>query len=158
MRKILFVLLTLFAITSCSETVCDIIPSDGQYIGRIGYNDGNDDYGSTFSLVISDGKCVDFVMYDGAEQFDYYKPANISTKGSYPKFEYFINDFMVQARFSDIENFTAHLSGMLCNTYDETGFGAVGTIMVNLDAYPVHFALDNTDLDADGNGVLDSRQ
>lgn len=161
MKKILFASLLAFAFVSCSKDSDenDIIPSDGQYVGRTEYVDEYGDFSNTFCITIANGRCTDFVIYSGAECFNYYKPADISTKGSYPKYTYRINDFTVLARYSDLENFTADLSGAL-STHAENQMLDTGEVhsIIWLEAKGVQFRLDNTVLDANGDGVLDSRQ
>lgn len=159
MKKILFALLVVFVSCSKDSDENDIIPSDGQYVGRTEYVDEYGDFSNTFCITIANGRCTDFVIYSGAERFNYYKPADISTKGSYPKYTYRINDFKVQARYSDLENFTADLSGALY-THEADARTLVGEIhgAIALEAKGVQFRLDNTQLDADNDGILDSKQ
>lgn len=159
MKKILFALLVVFVSCSKDNDESDIIPSDGQYVGRTEYVNEYGDFSNTFCVTIANGRCTDFVIYTGAERFNYYKPADISTKGSYPKYTYRINDFTVQAHYSDLENFTADLSGVLY-THKDDARTLVGEIhgSIALEAKGVQFRLDNTPLDADNNGILDSKQ
>lgn len=159
MKKILFALLSVFVFVSCSKDSdeSDIIPSDGQYVGRTEYVDEYNNFSNTFCITIANGLCTDFVIYSGAERFNYYRPADISTKGSYPKYTYRINDFMMQTRFADLENFTANLSGLL-RTHKETPDVGETYSIIELEAKGVQFRLDNTPLDADGDGLLDSKQ
>lgn len=165
MKKIVFALLAALALSSCSKDSdeSDIIPSDGQYVGYVKYEseytDDYNDFSNTFCITIADGRCADFVIYRGAERFNYSKPADISTKGSYPKYTYRINDFTVQARYSDLEIFTADLSGALSTHKDDarTLVGETHATMA-LEAKGVQFRLDNTPLDANADGLLDSRQ
>ncbi len=161
MRKILFTVLVAVIFGSCSndKDENDIIPIDGQYVGCTEYSDDYSEYNNTFCVVIENGQCVDFVIYSGAERFNYYKPADIRTNGSYPKYTYRINDFTMQVRFSDLENFAANLSGILYTHKDEANV-LVGEIhgTIALEATDIHFKLDNTPLDANGDGVLDSKQ
>lgn len=161
MKKILFALLSVFVFVSCSKDSdeSDIIPSDGQYVGRTEYVDEYNNFSNTFCITIANGLCTDFVIYSGAERFNYYRPADISTKGSYPKYTYRINDFTVQARFTDLENFTANLAGVL-HTHKDDARTLVGEIhgSIALEATDIHFKLDKTPLDADNNGILDSKQ
>lgn len=159
MKKILFALLVVFVSCSKDNDESDIVPSDGQYVGRTEYVNEYGDFSNTFCVTIANGRCTDFVIYTGAERFNYYKPADISTKGSYPKYTYLINDFTVQARYSDLENFTANLSGAL-STHAENQMLDTGEVhsTIALEAKGVQFRLDNTPLDADNNGILDSKQ
>jgi len=157
MKKIVFALLAVFVLSACSKDENEISPINGQYVGHTEYADEYNNYSSTFCLTIENGLCTDFVIYSGAERFNYYRPADISTKGSYPKYTYRINDFTVQARFSDLENFTANLSGALCTHKEMPDVGETFSTIA-LEATDVHFKLDNTSLDTDYNGVLDSKQ
>ena len=159
MKKIVFALLAVLALSACSKDEIDIIPINGQYVGRTEYTDEYNNYSSTYCLTIENGLCTDFAIYSGAERFNYYRPADISTKGNYPKYTYRINDFTVRARFTDLENFTADLSGVL-HTHEDDTHTFVGEIhgSIALEATNVRFKLDNTPLDANGDGILDSKQ
>lgn len=159
MKKIHFVLLALLLFSACSKDSgeSDITPTDGQYVGYIKYEGEYSDYNKTICLVLENGLCTDLVIYSGTERFNYYHPADISTQGSYPKYTYRINDFMMQTRFADLENFTANLSGML-RTHKETPDVGETYSIIELEAKGVQFRLDNTPLDADGDGLLDSKQ
>lgn len=146
-------------LSACSKDESEITPINGQYVGHTEYADEYNNYSSTFCLTIENGLCTDFAIYSGAERFNYYRPADISTKGSYPKYTYRINDFTVQARFTDLENFTANLSGIL-HTHKDDARTLVDEIhgSIALEATGIYFKLDNTPLDADGDGFLDSKQ
>lgn len=159
MKKIVFALFAVLVLSACSKDESEITPINGQYVGHTEYADEYNNYSSTFCLTIENGLCTDFVIYSGAERFNYYRPADISTKGSYPKYTYRINDFTVQARFTDLENFTANLSGIL-HTHKDDARTLVGEIhgSIALEATGIYFKLDNTPLDADGDGFLDSKQ
>lgn len=155
MKKIVFILLVALAFVSCSKDESDIIPTDGQYVACTEYSS---EHSSTFCLIIENGRCTDFMVYSDVERFNYYKPAAIRTNGSYPKYTYRINDFTVQARFSDLENFTANLSGVLYTHKDDAlEIGEVHGV-ITFEAKGVQFVLDNTPLDANGDGILDSKQ
>lgn len=147
MKKIVFVLLAVFAFSACSKDESDITPTNGQYVGHTEYADEHNNHSSTFCLTIENGLCTDFVIYSGTERFNYYRPADISTKGSYPKYTYQINDFTVQARFGDLENFTANLSGVLCTHKEIPDVGETYSTIA-LEATDVHFKLDNAPLDS----------
>ena len=159
MKKIIIALLAAWALSACSNGENDTTPIGGQYVGHTENIDESGDYGSTFCLTIESGVCTDFIIYSGAKRFDYYRPADISTKGSYPKYTYRINDFTVRARFADLENFTADLSGVLRTHKDDAGT-LVGEVYssIALEATNVHFKLGNTPLDANDDGFLDSKQ
>ena len=161
MGKAIFTLLMFAVLSSCSKDKDNIttIPTDGQYVGYTEYIDEHNTISNTFCLSIEDGLCTDFVIYNNAERFNYYQPADIRTNGSYPKYTYRINDFTVQANFSDTENFKANLSGVLC-THKEMDFGTTGEVYstMALEATDVDFRLDNSPLDANGDGILDSKQ
>lgn len=165
MKKILFALLFVLVIISCSKdsSESDIIPSDGQYVGYVKYeseySDDYNDYSSTFCIIIANGRCEDFVIYNGSERFSYYNPTDISTQGSFPKYTYRINDFTVNARYSNLENFTADMSGIL-HTHEDGVHELIEEIneVLVLEAKGVLFRLDNTPLDANNDGILDSKQ
>lgn len=153
MKKILWAIF-LFASCSGDNDEGNIMPSDGQYVGCMEYHDDNSDCSNTFCLIIEDGRCVDFKIYNGAERFNYYQPTDIRTNGSYPRYTYLINDFIVQAWFVDSQNFTANLSGTLCTN---NVFGEVFAVM-ELETTGIEFKLDNTPLDANDDGLLDSKR
>ncbi len=159
MKKIVFVLLAVLVVVSCSKEESGTLPTDGQYIAYTEFADEHNSIRNTFVITIENGMCTDFVLYNGAERFNYYRPADISTKGSYPTYSYRINDFTVQAHFTDLENFTANLSGVLC-THREMDYGLIGETYstIAMEATDVHFKLNNTPADANADGVLDSKQ
>lgn len=161
MKRILFAILVILVSVSCSRFDCenDIMPLDGQYLGRVDYDGKHGEYSPTFCLIIVNGRCADFVIYSGKERFDYYRSADISTKGCYPNYTYRIDDFTLQARYSDSGNFVADLSGVLHTHKDGVGadVGGICAAMA-LEAKGVHFRLDNTPLDADNDGLLDCEQ
>ena len=64
---------------------------------------------------------------------------------------------MIQTHFADLENFTANLSGMLRTHKEIPDVGETYSI-IELEAKGVQFRLDNTPLDANGDGLLDSKQ
>ena len=161
MKKTVSALLTAILFISCSNYFEYKIPSDGQYIGRIEHEEKYSEHNKTFCVIIENGLCTDFVIYDGTDRFNYYKPVKIRTRGDYPQYTYRINGFTIKAHFADSENFVADLSGELhthiadtnAPTLDGEVYGAIA-----LEANDIHFKLDNTALDADNNGTLDDKQ
>ena len=91
------------------------------------------------------------------ERFDYNQPAAISTKGEYPKYTYYINDLSVAVRFSDVSNFSGTLNGELRYEKENDGLMSAGVVVFE-HGTPTPFILDNTPLDANADGLLDSRQ
>ena len=133
------------------------VPSNGQYVGSINFDDS--EHSNTFCLTLENGECTDFALYTDTERFNYYTPADFNTLGTYPEYTYSINGLMVQARFIDKENFTADISGVLSThkvADSEIEIGMVTNIALEL--FDVHFTLDNTPLDANHDGTLDSKQ
>ena len=147
MKKIVFVLLASLALLSCTKDESDIIPTNGQYVAYA------EDL--VVSLVLDNGQCVGFTLYVRGERFDYNQPAAISTKGDYPK--YYINDLSVAVRFSDVSNFSGTLNGELRYEKENDGLMSAGVVVFEHET-PTPFILDNTPLDANADGLLDSRQ
>ena len=149
MKKIVLALLLALPCVSCSKVENDIQPADGQYVAYA------EDL--VISAVLGNGQCVKFDLFVRGERFDYDKPAAISTKGEYPKYTYYINDLSVAVRFSDISNFSGTLNGELRYKKENNGLTSAG-VLVFEHGTPIPFILDSTVLDADGDGVLDSKQ
>lgn len=152
MKKIAFVLLAALLFSACSKdsSESDITPTDGQYITTDSEAD------MLISLVLENGVCTDFVVYTRCERFKYI-PDNISTKGEYPKYRYYIDDLTIQANFSDLSSFNGTLKGILEYAIIEENMQSFGQIGFN-GKEPMLFVLDNTPLDANGDGLLDSKQ
>lgn len=144
MKKILYLLLMLFVWTSCSKEDERVVPVDGQYIADLGN-------GSLDGVVLKNGNCTDVILYKNGKRFDC-RTNQIVTKGKYPNYEYSTEQptdmeglyLHMQAHFNDRDVFRAHYSG---------GYGLVGIGGTNIE-----FKLDNSVLDANGDGILDSWQ
>lgn len=148
MKKIVFALLSSLVLLSCSKDENDILPTNGQYVA---YAEA-----LVVSIVLDNGQCIDFDLYARGERFDYNQPAAISTKGEYPKYTYYINDLSVAVQFSDVSNFSAILDGEL--RYEKESDGLMsGGVFVFEHGTPILFMLDSTVLDANGDGLLDSK-
>lgn len=146
MKKIVFALL--LVLSACSKDESDILPTDGQYIAYAG--------DLVVSMVLDNAQCVKFDLYTRGERFDYNQPAAINTKGRYPNYTYYINGLSVAVRYSDVSNFSGTLDGVLRYEKENDGLQSGGAIVFEHSA-PISFKLDNTQLDADGDGVLDSQ-
>lgn len=149
MKKIVFALLAILVLSSCSKDENDILPTNGQYVAYAG--------DLVVSIVLDNGQCVKFDVYARGERFDYNQPATISTKGQFPKYTYYINDLSVAVCFSDVSNFSGTLNGVLRYEKENEGLMSVGALVFE-HGTPIPFILDSTVLDADGDGVLDSKQ
>ena len=148
MKKIVFVLLASLVLLSCTKDESDIIPTNGQYVA---YTED-----LVVSLVLDNGQCAGFPLYVRGERLDYNQPAAISTKGEYPKYTYYINDLSVAVRFSDVSNFSGTLNGQLRYEKENEGLISSGVVVFE-HGTPTPFILDNTPLDANADGLLDSR-
>ena len=134
MKKLLFVMLAAFVFVSCSKDESDLVPNDGQYIARSG----------------------DMVVCMQLKGRIFHSWTNVTTSGSYPAYTYSIKDFTVQARYSSLDAFTATLSGVL-HTEESDALNTGQSLYIGVPA-SMQFNLDNSVLDANGDGVLDSQQ
>lgn len=144
----LFALLQTLFFVSCAES--GVAPTDGSYVAYA------EDI--VVGIELEDGECVGFDMYVKGERFDYYTPADITTKGHYPRYKYQINELTIDARFGDISSFEGILDGVL-RTHREDALpdmGEVYSVLAFEYTIPITFVLNNTPLDADGNGFLDN--
>ena len=148
-KIILFALSAVFVFLSCSKDDDKTIPTDGQYVA-----DASDIF---VGLKLKDGKCEDFNIYVMGERFDY-KPTTILTKGSYPRYTYSIGEFSLTANFDSQDSFSGALNGVLRCEIDLGGLLGGGVLVFDEKTVPIRFVLDNTPSDADGNGILDSKQ
>ncbi len=146
MKKILFAILSVFAFTSCSSDESETLPTDGQYVA---YSDN-----VVYIMQLQGGNCTYFAPFVNGSVLSSW--LNVSTSGEYPNYTYRIDDFTVQAHFDGLDSFTATLAGALKS---EIGNGLnVESHYFATEATGVKFRLDNTVLDANGDGVLDSKQ
>lgn len=130
-----------FGIVSCSKDNDNTMPADGQYIA--------DALDLVVSMDLNNGKCTRFTVYICGEYFNQW--FDVSTTGSYPKYIYRVDNMDIQTIFNSADNFNATLSGELTSA-DGNGFTAIDSDLSIL------FQIDNTVLDADGDGILDSMQ
>lgn len=151
MKKIVLLILAAAALCSCSKDEATITPVDGQYVARI--NEFND----LFCLVLSNGKCTYFAMFQNGKVF-YYENSGISISGEYPNYTYRIEDFMIRSTFDSQDAFTAYLAGSLRSNINPTGGLGADVSIVSMEHKDVKFKLDNRTLDANGDGVLDEMQ
>lgn len=147
MKEIVFVLLAVFVFVSCSKDENDIIPTTGQYIAYV------EDL--VVCMVLDNRECVKFDLYVRGERFNYNRPATIRTNGQYPEYTYYINDLSVAVCFSDASNFQGTLNGELRYEKENDGMLSEGVIVFEY-LMPIPFVLDNTPMDADNDGLLDS--
>lgn len=145
MKKILFVILAVFAFASCSSDESELKPADGQYIAYSG--------DLVICLLLQNGSCTYFAPFINGSVLSSW--LNVNTSGEYPTYVYRIDDFMVQAYFDSRDSFTATLDGVLSTSIGN--YLQNGTALV-LDNVDMQFQLDNTVLDANGDGILDSKQ
>ena len=146
MKKLLFVMLAAFVCVSCSKDESDLVPNDGQYIARSG--------DMVVCMQLKGGRCPYFAPYIKGRIFHSW--TNVTTSGSYPAYTYSIKDFTVQARYSSLDAFTATLSGVL-HTEESDALNTGQSLYIGVPA-SMQFNLDNSVLDANGDGVLDSQQ
>lgn len=151
MKKILFAIAVVFVLVSCSKDETTAVPADGQYIARI--NEFND----LFCLVLDEGKCTYFALYQNGKVF-YYKNSDVSVSGEYPNYTYRIEDFMIYSTFDKPDAFSADLAGALRSNINPTGGLDAYTSVIAMEHKDVKFTLDNRTLDANGDGVLDEMQ
>lgn len=146
MKKLLFVMLAAFIFVSCSKDENDLAPNDGQYIARSG--------DMVVCMQLKGGRCSYFAPYIKGRIFHSW--TNVTTSGSYPAYIYSIKGFTVQARYSGLDAFTATLSGVL-HTEESDALNTGQSLYIDVPA-SMQFNLDNSVLDANGDGVLDSQQ
>jgi hypothetical protein len=138
MRKILFIMLAL-VLAACSSD--DDHPINGKYIARKG--------NLVICMYFDNGRC-DYIapFVDGQVTTSW---RQIHTTGVYPDYTYRTEDFTMTASFTDSDNFTATLVGTLkfYVSLDED---------IEVNESGLQFKTDNTVLDANGDGILDSVQ
>ena len=146
MKKILFAILAVFAFTSCADDESELTPTDGQYVAYTG--------DLVIGMKLKDGRCTYFVPFTNGNAVGSW--FNLTTSGEYPNYTYRIDDFTVQAHFDSRDSFTATLDGSLKSEISN-GLNTEGRYFAT-EATGVKFRLDNTALDANGDGILDSKQ
>lgn len=108
MKQIAGLLVAVLCLVSCSKD--DVIPDSGQYVADLLDVD--------ISLVLDNEKCTGLTVYSCGDLFGHWDA--ISVAGSYPNYTYQVDDFVIRARFTGVDSFTADVSGVL-NTYSVTG-------------------------------------
>ena len=143
MKKIVILLFAVcFGLASCSnDENNDTLPADGQYIAEA--------LDLVVSMDLNNGICTQFTVYICGEYFNQWSA--VSTTGSYPKYKYRIDELEMLTKFSRIDSFDATLSGLLTSA-DGSGKTAIDGHQAIL------FQLDNRVLDANDDGILDSKQ
>ena len=145
MKKILFAILVVFAFASCADDESELTPTDGQYVAYTG--------DLVIGMKLKDGRCTYFVPFTNGNAVGSW--FNLTTSGEYPNYTYRIDDFTVQAHFDSRDSFTATLDGVLSVSVNPHLHSSTELIVT---AVGVQFRLDNTILDANKDGVLDSKQ
>lgn len=151
MKKIALLILATVALCSCSKDETTATPADGQYIARI------NEFKDLFCLVLDNGKCTYFALFQNGEIF-YYENSDISVAGEYPNYTYQIEDFIIHSTFDSPDTFTAYLAGSLRSNINPTGGLGADVSIVSMEHKDVKFTLDNRTLDANGDGILDEMQ
>ena len=146
MKKILFAILAIFVFVSCSSDESELMPTDGQYVA---YTDG-----VVYVMQLQGGNGIYFAPFINGSVLSSW--LNVNTSGEYPNYTYRIDDFVVQAHFDGQDSFTATLAGSLKSEISN-GLNTEGHYFAT-EATGVKFRLDNTVLDANGDGILDSKQ
>lgn len=138
MKKILFLVLAL-VLASCSSD--DDHSINGQYIARKG--------NLVISMYFDDGRC-DYIapFVDGQVTTSW---RQIWITGTYPDYTYRTEDFTMTVSFASSDSFTATLAGTL-KFYVSPGED------IEVNESGLQFKADNTVLDANGDGILDSMQ
>lgn len=108
MKYIAGLLVAALCLVSCSKD--DVIPDSGQYVADLLDVD--------ISLVLDNEKCTGLTVYTRGYLFGHWDA--ISVAGSYPNYTYQVDDFVIRARFTGVDSFTADVSGVL-NTHSVTG-------------------------------------
>lgn len=147
MKKLLLnSLLVLLCLSGCSdnvlETTKDTVPETGQYL----YMDGT----ITASVHIGKDSAVSITVFENGK-YVYQDVRNGRMSGRWPTYEYIFTSYgftnnrnlVLLARFSDSRTFTAQVEA--------------NDNKLNLP-YPMQFRRDDTILDINGDGILDSTQ
>ncbi len=135
MKKILFALVAVLTLVSCSKDDNDnaVAPTDGQYVC--------DALGAYFSAVLSNGKCVEFTVYTNGEYFGCWRDSDIISSGRYPQYKYTVDGSMdISVEFSSPNSFGALLNGALRESYDDNPMATGWSFAIETTA-PVQFNL-----------------
>lgn len=139
MKKILFLALAL-VLVSCSSGDDDH-SVNGRYIARKG--------NLVISMHFDNGRCDYIAPFVDGQVTSSWRQIQIT--GVYPDYTYKTEDFTMAVSFIDRDNFTATLVGTLkfYVSLDED---------IEVNESGLQFKADNTVLDANGDGILDSMQ
>ena len=137
MKKILFLVLA-FVLAACSSGDDDH-SINGQYIARKG--------NLVISMYFDDGRCDYIAPFVNGQVTNGWM--QIQTAGVYPNYTYRTEDFTMAVSFTGSDSFTAALIGVLkfYVSIDED---------IEVNESNLQFMADDTVLDANGDGVLDS--
>lgn len=109
MKKLAALLVAVLCLVSCSKD--DVIPDNGQYVADLLDVD--------ISLVLDNEKCTGLTVYTRGDLLGHWGTINVT--GSYPNYTYQVDDFIIRARFTGVESFTADVSGVLrSEKYDDS--------------------------------------
>lgn len=148
MKRILFFILAIAALCSCSKDETTVTPADGQYIA--------DAMDLVVCMVLENGKCTYFAPFICGEVVSSWN--NVSTSGNYPNYMYRVEDLTITANFESTTAFTATLDGSLNTGTNRPDELPNGTQSYFDGSTPIYFKLDNRTLDANGDGILDEMQ
>lgn len=126
MKYIAGLLVAVLCLVSCSKD--DVIPDSGQYVADLLDVD--------ISLVLDNEKCTGLTVYSCGDLFGHWDA--ISVAGSYPNYTYQVDDFVIRARFTGVDSFTADVSGVLRTEKYDVGQLSTGS-MLALDVSGVIF-------------------
>ena len=141
-RLLINSLLVLLCLSSCSDTTKDTAPEAGQYL----YVDGT----ITASVYIGKDSTVSIIVFEKGK-YVYQDVQNGRISGQWPTYKYVFTSYgfanngnlVLSVQFSDSRTFTAQVE--------------VNDNKLNLP-YSMQFRYDNTILDINGDGILDSMQ
>ncbi len=140
MKRAVFAFLYLLCLVSCAkDDDVEIMPTDGQYVCN-----ALDAY---FSVVLSNGRCIEFTTYTQGEYFGSWRGNEITTTGKYPHYKYRVGEFCIDAKFSSLDNFGAILNGTLHTGGDGL---CIEKFLAIQTSDPVQFYLYKKELDTNG--------
>ena len=150
MKKLLFLIITTFSIFSCSSNSDGETKVEGQYVFK------NDT--SLVAINFSNGEPYlinTFIRSRSVSQI-----RNLSTSGDYPQMNvsyssYPSEELQMNFKFIDLSSFTASVSVCKLNKGNWAWYYAHKTVVLPKQ---MNFKQDNTTLDMNGDGILDSTQ